>query len=178
MAAVEARVEQRPPDAVGHLAAAVAAQPPLEWHLVQAVVRLPELAEGEEPREPGTAERAQRPEAEQVARPVEGVQLPVYEEAGADRREPQLAGQPELRGQTDQVAVGRRDRVVEAVDAVTAEVHAAREAARRRRALKHGDLRARLGEAEREHRAEDAAADDAYAGAHRRCATRAARSRA
>ena len=51
--------------------------------------------------------------------------------------------------------------MVEAVDAVPAEVEGAREPAQRRAALEQGDLRAGLLQAKGEDRAEDASADDA-----------------
>ena len=92
--------------------------------------------------------------------------LAVDEEADADRGEAQVLAQAELVDQRQHALVGGHDHVVEAIDPVAAEVEGAGEAAQRRAALEQRDLRARLLQAQRERRAEDAAADDADAGSH------------
>jgi hypothetical protein len=149
----------------------VAAQPTLERDVLERAVVLAQLALGHEPRQPGAAQRRQRREAREVAQAVERVHLPVGEEADADRREAQVVLQPELVDQAEHALVGGHDHVVEAVDPVTAEVEGAGQAAEARAALEQGHLRAGLLQAQREDRAEDAAADDADAGSGGRHAT-------
>ncbi len=121
-----------------------------------------QLAVQDEPGQPRAAEQGQRREAQEVGDPVERVHLAVHEEADADRFERQLVVQPKLLGERDHALVGGHDHVIEAIDPVSGEVDRAGQAAQGGGALQQRDLRALLGQAQGENRAEDAGADDAH----------------
>ncbi len=160
MPAVEARVEQRAPDALHDRAAAVVREPLLQRNVLQRGVLPAQLALRDEPREPRAPQGRERLKAQEVAYPVEGVHRPIHEEPDAHGREAQLAREPQLAGERDHALVGGDDDVVEAVHAVPVEVHRSGEAAGRGGALEQRDARSPLGEAQGQHGAEDAGADD------------------
>ena len=71
---------------------------------------------------------------------------------------------PSSLGERDHALVGGHDHVVEAIDAMAPEVKRPGKAAGGGGALEQRDARAAFGEAQREHGAEDAGADDADVG--------------
>ena len=88
------------------------------------------------------------------------MQLAVDVETGADRAEADLVAEPDLVHHCQQVPVGPRDHVVEAVDVVAAEVHGAGETFERSAGLEQGHGGAPLRQPQGEAGTEDAAADD------------------
>ncbi len=75
----------------------------------------------------------------------------------------ELIAQSELLGERDHPLIRGHDHVVEAVDAMTAEVERSGESSGRRRSLQQRHVGAGLGQAKRQHGAKDAGADDADA---------------
>jgi hypothetical protein len=166
VAAVELRVEQRAPELVDDAAAAQAPQPRVQLHLVERLVRLRQLAAGDERREADALERVQEREGQELPRRRHREETAVVVEADLRRAEAPAVAEPELLREAEHAVVGREDDVVEAVGGRAVEVEGADEAAEVGRALeqRHGD--ARLREPVRGRHAEDAAADDPDAGAH------------